>query len=68
VQAPITHRWAATVGYTHDGLPVVSEVRRGVWAVGGYSGTGNVIGALMGRGIARWLVAGDDALLRPFLA
>jgi hypothetical protein len=35
--------------------------------VGGYSGTGNVIGALMGRGIARWLVAGDDALLRPFL-
>ena len=67
VHAPITHRWAATVGYTQDGMPVVSEVRRGVWAVGGYSGTGNVIGALMGRGIARWLVSGDDQLLRPFL-
>jgi glycine/D-amino acid oxidase-like deaminating enzyme len=67
VQAPITHRWAATVGYTPDGMPVVSEVRPGVWAVGGYSGTGNVIGALMGRGIARWLVGGDDQLLRPFL-
>jgi glycine/D-amino acid oxidase-like deaminating enzyme len=67
VQAPITHRWAATVGYTQDGMPVVSEVRPGVWAVGGYSGTGNVIGALMGRGIARWLVGGDDQLLRPFL-
>ncbi|MFL5605264.1 MAG: NAD(P)/FAD-dependent oxidoreductase [Gemmatimonadaceae bacterium] len=67
VQAPITHRWAATVGYTQDGMPVVSEVRPGVWAVGGYSGTGNVIGALMGRGIARWLVAGDDQLLRPFM-
>jgi glycine/D-amino acid oxidase-like deaminating enzyme len=67
VRAPITHRWAATVGYTHDGLPVVSEVRRGVWAVGGYSGTGNVVGALLGRGIARWLIAGDGELLRPFL-
>jgi glycine/D-amino acid oxidase-like deaminating enzyme len=67
VQAPITHRWAATVGYTHDGMPVVSEPRPGVWAIGGYSGTGNVIGALLGRGMARWLVSGDDAIVRPFL-
>ena len=34
----------------------------------GYSGAGNVIGALMGRGIARWLVGRDDQLLRPFLS
>jgi glycine/D-amino acid oxidase-like deaminating enzyme len=67
VHAPITHRWAATVGYTSDRLPVVAEVRPGVWAIGAYSGTGNVIGALLGRGIARRLVGGDDALLRPFL-
>ena len=67
VHAPISHRWAASVGYTTDGLPVVAEVRPGVWAVGGYSGTGNVIGALLGRGMARWLQAGDDALVRPFL-
>lgn len=67
VQAPITHRWAASVGYTADGLPVVREIRRNVWAIGGYSGTGNVIGALLGRGMARWLLARDDALVRPFL-
>jgi glycine/D-amino acid oxidase-like deaminating enzyme len=67
VQAPISHRWAASVGFTTNGLPVVAEVRAGVWAVGGYSGTGNVIGALLGRGIARWLCAGDDALVRPFI-
>lgn len=67
VKAPITHRWAATVGYSNDGMPVVAEVRRGLWAVGGYSGTGNVIGALLGRGIAQRLVGGDDTLLRPFL-
>jgi len=67
VQAPITHRWAATVGYTTDGLPVIGEVRPGVWAIGGYSGTGNVVGSLLGRGLARWRVGGDDALVRPFL-
>jgi Glycine/D-amino acid oxidases (deaminating) len=67
VHAAISHRWAASVGYTPDGLPVVAEVRPGVWAVGGYSGTGNVIGALLGRGLARWLRIGDDTLVRPFL-
>ena len=67
VHAPISHRWAASVGYTADGLPVVAQVRPGVWAVGGYSGTGNVIGTLLGRGMARWLQTGDDALVRPFI-
>lgn len=67
VHAPISHRWAASVGYTPNFLPVVDEVRPGVWAVGGYSGTGNVIGALLGRGMARWLRGGDDSLVRPFI-
>ena len=67
VQAPITHRWAASVSYTCDELPIVREVRSGVWAIGGYSGTGNVIGSLLGRGMARLLVGADDALVRPFL-
>lgn len=49
VHAPITHRWAASVGYTADALPFLGEVRQGVWAIGGYSGTGNVVGALCGR-------------------
>ena len=66
VKAPITHRWAASVGYTNDGLPIVEEVRQDVWAIGAYSGTGNVIGALLGRGMAHWLVSGEDALVRPF--
>lgn len=67
VLAPISHRWAASVGYTPDRLPIVAEVRAGVWAIGGYCGTGNVIGALLGRGVARWLRAGDDSLVRPFV-
>lgn len=68
VTAPVTHRWAAIVGFTDDGLPVCDEVRPGVWAIGGYSGTGNVIGALLGRGVARHLIAGDPAIVRPFAA
>lgn len=51
--ATVTHRWAATAGYTVDGLPVLGEIRRGVWATGGYSGTGNLFGAACGRAVAR---------------
>ncbi len=52
IQAPITHRWAASVGYTDNGLPIMEEVRAKVWAIGGYSGTGNVVGAICGKAIA----------------
>ncbi len=53
VSAPVTHRWAARVGYTDARLPFVGEVRPGVWAAGGYCGTGNVVGAICGRAIAQ---------------
>lgn len=53
VTAPITHRWAASVAYTDDELPIFEEVRQGVWAIGAYSGTGNVVGAVCGRAVAR---------------
>lgn len=53
VRAPITHRWAASAAFTPDGLPILEEVRPGVWGVGGYSGTGNVIGSIWGRAAAR---------------
>jgi gamma-glutamylputrescine oxidase len=53
VRAPVTHRWAASVGYTPDGLPILEEVRPKTWAVGGYNGTGNIVGALSARAAAR---------------
>lgn len=52
VLAPVVRRWAASVGYTEDGLPILGEVRPNVWACGAYSGTGNVLGALCGRSAA----------------
>ena len=66
VAAPVTHRWAASVSYTAGGLPIAERVQRNVWAIGGYCGTGNVIGALLGRAAARAVARGDDALLRAF--
>jgi len=63
VRAPVTHRWAASVGYTENVLPIADEVRPGVWAIGGYSGTGNVVGAMLGRAAAAMLVDGRSELV-----
>jgi glycine/D-amino acid oxidase-like deaminating enzyme len=57
VDAPITHRWAASVGFTADHLPFLGEVRPRVFACGGYSGTGNLIGALCARQLAHTALA-----------
>lgn len=46
---PVTHRWAASVGYTADLRPLVTEVDSGVVACGGYCGTGNLIGPIAAR-------------------
>ena len=53
VTAPVTHRWAASAGFARDLDPVLEEVRPRVFACGGYSGTGNVLGAVYGRDAVR---------------
>ena len=45
----VTHRWAASAGYTPDGRPIVAEVRPGLIACGGYNGTGNLVGPIAAR-------------------
>ena len=63
VQAPITHRWAATVSYTREGiLPVLEEVEPGVWAMGAYNGTGNLVGPLCARAAVAMAVTGRSEL------
>ncbi len=61
-EAVVTHRWAASVGYTQDALPYLGEVREGVWAAGGYCGTGNVIGALCARQLVSNVLGGPTFL------
>jgi glycine/D-amino acid oxidase-like deaminating enzyme len=54
VDAPVTHRWTGTVGYSEERRPLVGPVPRrpGLWVAGGYSGTGNVPGFLAGQELA----------------
>lgn len=61
--APVTHRWAAVVGFTEDGVPVCEQVADGVWALGGYSGTGNVVGPLLARKVVASIAAGSPTRL-----
>jgi glycine/D-amino acid oxidase-like deaminating enzyme len=67
ISAEVTHRWAASVAFTDTGLPIVRELGGGVMVVGAYSGTGNLVGAVCGRGAAQLALTGENTLLAPFL-
>ncbi|MCU1659845.1 MAG: putative oxidoreductase [Pseudonocardiales bacterium] len=45
----VVQRWAASVGFTADGRPLCVEVDDGVVAIGGYNGTGNLVGPVAAR-------------------
>ena len=45
----VTDRWAASVGFTSDDRPLCTVVDDGVVAVGGYNGTGNLVGPVAAR-------------------
>ena len=63
IHQPITHRWAASVGYTPSRYPFAGQVRENLWAIGGYSGTGNVVGSLCGQEIVRLSLGQRSELL-----
>lgn len=65
VRAEVTHRWAASVSYTETGLPLF-QAHDGLTVLGGYSGTGNVVGAILGRAAAQRALRGRSALLDAF--
>jgi glycine/D-amino acid oxidase-like deaminating enzyme len=62
----VTARWAASVGFTDDGRPLCAQVADGVVAVGGYSGTGNLVGPVAARAAVALAVDGTDP--PPYLA
>ena len=66
ITAEIEHHWAAIVSYTESGLPIVEQVHPGVWAIGAYNGTGNVIGALLGRSVVDHCVTGSNKVIQDF--
>lgn len=68
IHEEVTHRWAGLVGFTEDRMPVCGRVRPGVFAAGGYCGTGNVLGPLCGRAAARLALTGSAGELALLLS
>jgi gamma-glutamylputrescine oxidase len=44
VGAPVTHRWAGTMGFSHDALPYVGRIAERVFVCGGFTGHGMAFG------------------------
>jgi glycine/D-amino acid oxidase-like deaminating enzyme len=61
----VTHRWAGVFGLVPDLMPVVGPVpgSDGLWAAGGYSGHGNVLGLMCGDLVAQAIVGEQHPLL-----
>lgn len=66
VRAAVTHRWGANVAYTDGGRPLCRDLGDGVQVVGAFNGTGNVVGALLGRAAAQRAIRGHSPILEHF--
>jgi glycine/D-amino acid oxidase-like deaminating enzyme len=44
ITAPVTHRWAGTMGFSHDALPYIGRIVDGVFVCGGFTGHGMSFG------------------------
>lgn len=61
--AHITHRWVGIVGFSEGDRPFAGQVEEGLYALGGYSGTGNLIGFIAGRAVAELIATGASSEL-----
>jgi glycine/D-amino acid oxidase-like deaminating enzyme len=61
VQAPVTHRWVGLVGYADEPLPTAGAVGDGLFALGGYNGTGHVQAFVAARIVAELIVDGASS-------
>ena len=68
--AEVTHRWVGVVGYGDDGRPFVGPVpgREGLHVLGGYSGTGNLVGYVAGTAVADRIATGHSEDVGLFAA
>jgi gamma-glutamylputrescine oxidase len=69
-EAEVTHRWVGVVGYGEDGRPFVGPVpgRDGLYVLGGYSGTGNLVGYVAGKAVAERIASGRSEDVGLFAA
>jgi gamma-glutamylputrescine oxidase len=62
----VTDRWAGVWGTTPNLVPLVGEVRDGVWVAGGYSGHGNALGLACGDLVGRAILGESPPELAIF--
>jgi glycine/D-amino acid oxidase-like deaminating enzyme len=58
VRAPVTHRWAGIMGFSHDGLPYIGRRADGVHVLAGFTGHGNAFAVAGGEIIASLVRSG----------
>lgn len=66
VDVDIEYHWSAIVGYTKNELPICEEVKPNVYGIGGYSGTGNIVGAMLGRAVINKITNGTSSVFDLF--
>lgn len=59
IDAPVTHRWGGTMGFSHDGLPYVGRSRDGTFRCGGFTGHGQGYAMAAGELIAALIRTGS---------
>jgi glycine/D-amino acid oxidase-like deaminating enzyme len=59
--AKITHRWVGIVGFSEGDRPFAGQVDDRLYAIGGYSGHGNLIGFMAGRAVAEKIATGASS-------
>jgi gamma-glutamylputrescine oxidase len=59
IRAPITHRWAGTMGFSHDALPYVGHTGPRLFVCGGFTGHGMAFGPASAEMIATLVRGGS---------
>lgn len=58
IHAPVTHRWAGIMGFSHDGLPYIGRRSDGVYVSAGFTGHGNAFAVAGGEIVASLIRSG----------
>jgi glycine/D-amino acid oxidase-like deaminating enzyme len=58
VRAPVTHRWAGIMGFSHDHLPYIGKRSDGTYVSAGFTGHGNAFAIAAGEIIASLIRSG----------
>jgi glycine/D-amino acid oxidase-like deaminating enzyme len=59
ITAAVTHRWAGTMGFSHDALPYVGRTGAGLFVCGGFTGHGMAFGPACAELVATLISAGS---------